>query len=125
MASFKQLGGKPSDFDQCFPETIAYDPASKIFEIGLVMGCTVSSGAYTAGVIDFLIEARDAWQKERASEDVSVPAWKVKIKVVTGTSGGGVTTALLARTLSYDFPPVRKSSSPADQRNNPLYRIWV
>lgn len=37
MASFKQLGGKPADFDQCFPEAIEYDPTSKTFEIGLVM----------------------------------------------------------------------------------------
>ena len=125
MATFSQLQGKPAEFDQCFPEAIEYDPASKTFEIGLVLGGTVSSGAYTAGVIDFLIEALDAWQKERTIGGGSVPDWKVKIKVVTGTSGGGVTAALLARALAYDFPPVRKSSTVADQRNNPLYRIWV
>lgn len=125
MANFSTLGGKPKDFEQCFPEAIAYDPASKTFEVGLVMGGTVSSGAYTAGVIDFLLEALDDWQRERQTGDAAVPDWKVKIKVVTGTSGGGVTAALLARALSYDFPPVRKATSPAERRGNPLYRIWV
>jgi len=125
VTNFKGLLGKPTDFAKYYPEAITYDPASKTFEIGLVMGGTVSSGAYTAGVIDFLIEALDAWQRERTAGNPSVPDWKVKIKVVTGTSGGGVTAALLARALSYDFPSVRKSSAPADRHNNPLYRIWV
>ena len=35
------------------------------FEIALVLGGTVSSGAYTAGVLDFLVEALDAWVKLR------------------------------------------------------------
>lgn len=125
MANFADLGGKPVDFEQCFPEEIPYDPTSKTFEIGLVMGGTVSSGAYTAGVIDFLIEALDNWQRQPLQGNASVPDWKIKIKVVTATSGGGVTAALLARALSYDFPPIRKSSTLADQRSNPLYRIWV
>lgn len=124
MTTIKNLQGKPNDFDQCFPEAVEYDPASKTFEIGLVMGGTVSSGAYTAGVIDFLIEALDNWQKAKENGE-DVPDWKVKLKVVTGTSGGGVTAALLARSLSFDFPPVRKSSSPAEQDANPFYRIWV
>jgi len=124
MANFKDLQGKPTDFDQCFPDVVKYDPASKTFEIGLVMGGTVSSGSYTAGVIDFLIEALDNWQTAKENGE-DVPDWKVKLKVVTGTSGGGVTAALLARALSFDFPPVRKASSPSDQEANPFYRIWV
>ena len=31
------------------------------FEIGLVMAGAVSAGAYTAGVVDFLIRALDQW----------------------------------------------------------------
>jgi len=33
------------------------DPEPGVFEIGLVMSGAVSAGAYTAGVVDFLIEA--------------------------------------------------------------------
>lgn len=124
MTTYTSLQGKPADFDQCFPDEVKYDEASKTFEIGLVMGGTVSSGAYTAGVIDFLIEALDNWQLAKENGD-DVPDWKVKLKVVTGTSGGGVTAALLARALSFDFPPVRKGSSPEEQAANPFYRIWV
>ena len=32
------------------------------FEIGLVMAGAVSAGAYTAGVVDFLIEALDEYK---------------------------------------------------------------
>jgi len=124
VANFADLLGKPDDFDDCFPKAIDYDPASKTFEIGLVMGGTVSSGAYTAGVIDFLIEALDNWQLARENGE-DVPDWRVKLKVVTGTSGGGVTAALLARALAYDFPPVRTSSTFAEQNTNPFYRTWV
>lgn len=125
MANFNDISGEPEDFAEYFPDAIKYDPASKTFEIGLVMGGTVSSGAYTAGVVDFLIEALDTWQLERKTGGAAVPDWKVKIKVVTGTSGGGVTAALMGRALSYNFPAVRKSSTTSEQANNPLYRIWV
>ncbi|MGR8929404.1 MAG: patatin-like phospholipase family protein, partial [Gammaproteobacteria bacterium] len=125
MSTFSKLQGKPEDFDRCFPQAIDYDPASKTFEVGLVLGGTVSAGAYTAGVIDFLIEALCAWQEAREAGNASVPDWKVKINVVTGTSGGGVTAMLLAKALSYKFAPVRKSATAKQQGNNPLYRIWV
>ena len=36
------------------------------FEIGLVMAGAISAGTYTAGVIDFLIEALDEWESAKA-----------------------------------------------------------
>ena len=36
-------------------------PARNTFELGLVMAGAASAGAYTAGVIDFLFEALQAW----------------------------------------------------------------
>jgi len=38
----------------------------KTFELALVLGGTVSAGAYTAGALDFLIEALDCWEAARA-----------------------------------------------------------
>ena len=38
------------------------------FYLGLNMSGTVSAGAYTAGVIDFLVEAMDAWYAERGRQ---------------------------------------------------------
>ena len=129
MASIDDLIGKPNDWDTLFPEDIPYDPTTKTFEVGLVLGGTVSAGAYTSGVVDFLIEALDEWQKARVkpdgSPDTTVPDWKVKIKVVTGTSGGGITAAVLARALAYKFPHIRANSSTDDQNSNPFYSIWV
>ena len=36
------------------------------FEIGLVMAGAISAGAYTAGVIDFLVQALDEWENAKA-----------------------------------------------------------
>ena len=52
---------------QCFPLVRPNPVRPGIFELGLCLGGTVSAGAYTAGVLDFLIEALDAWT--RAKED--------------------------------------------------------
>src|SRR4051812_2335307 len=35
------------------------------FDIGLVMAGAVSAGAYTAGAIDFLLQALDTWYAEK------------------------------------------------------------
>ena len=122
MASFDELVGRPDDWTTLFPQQTA-DPEKQTFELGLELGGTVSAGAYTAGVIYFLIEALDAWQNQAPTPNA--PTWKVKLKVASGTSGGGVTAALLARALSYQFPPIRKDSSQKDQTLNPFYRVWV
>jgi predicted patatin/cPLA2 family phospholipase len=34
-----------------------------VFKIGLVLAGAVSAGAYTAGVVDFLFEALEAWEQ--------------------------------------------------------------
>ena len=52
---------------QLFPE-VASDPESRTFELGLVLGGTVSAGAYTAGALDFLLEALEAWHADSDSQ---------------------------------------------------------
>jgi hypothetical protein len=64
-------------------------PDDKTFEIALTLGGTVSAGAYTAGAIDFLIQALDCWEKAVAEGDPMAPGHNVVLKVVSGTSGGG------------------------------------
>lgn len=97
------------------------------FEIGITMAGAVSAGAYTAGVIDFLIEALDAWQDAKdAGEDV--PPHEVKLKVLTGASAGSIVAAIMAVCLPYRFPHQRHDSPlPADDAltGNPLYDTWV
>lgn len=95
------------------------------FEVGLVMGGTVSAGAYTAGALDFLIEALDCWQAQRGAADT--PQHRVIVKVITGTSGGGVNAAIAARALNFEFPHVTRSTpiGDHDRSGNPFYDTWV
>jgi hypothetical protein len=55
-------------------------PSPGVCEIGLVLAGAVSAGAYTAGVIDFLIEALDAWegaQRECAEVNPGPDTWTI------------------------------------------------
>ena len=103
-------------------------PAANTVELALVLGGTSSAGAYTAGAVDFLIEALDCWTAARdAAGGGTAPRHKTVLKVVTGTSGGGVTAAIAARALAYDFPHVVRAAPPHPERGtgNPFYDIWV
>jgi predicted acylesterase/phospholipase RssA len=65
------------------------------FQIGLTMSGAISAGAYTAGVLDFLIEALDAWEDARNGPDAdTVPGHRVGIKVMSGASAGAITAAI-------------------------------
>jgi putative iron-dependent peroxidase len=102
------------------------EPTSGEFEIALTLGGTVSAGAYTAGVIDFLVEAMDEWEAERGS--TACPQHRVRLRVLTGSSGGGACAAALARALAHRFPPqyLAAAADPPDKASrNPLYRLWV
>lgn len=92
------------------------------FEIGLVLGGTVSAGCYTAGVLDFLIEALDAWTMAKEAGDPLAPRHNVKIKAVSGTSGGGINAILLARALGYAAEPYDPGAATI---TNLLRAVWV
>lgn len=100
--------------------------ASNTFEIALVLGGTVSAGAYTAGALDFLIEALDAWTDTRDGPNgKAVPRHKVVIRIIAGTSGGGVNAAIAARALAYDFPHVSRATEVSVAAGNPFYDTWI
>jgi hypothetical protein len=94
------------------------------FEFALVLGGTVSAGAYTAGAIDFLIEALDCFSAARAAG--KAPKHDVILKLIAGTSGGGVNAAIAARALAFQFPHIVQSP-PIDSisTGNPFYDVWV
>jgi hypothetical protein len=96
------------------------------FEIGLVMAGAVSAGAYTAGVIDFLYEALDAYYAARAQPDWDGPTHDVRIPIMTGASAGGMTSAIAALHAFRDLDPVRPRPAPEPPpERNRLYQSWV
>jgi len=105
-------------------------PPARTFEVGLVMAGAVSAGAYTAGVIDFLLQALDAWElAKRAGADV--PDHAVQIRAAAGSSAGGIISALTGMIPFTGHHPVRDlagartAASPANAERNLLYRCWV
>jgi len=99
------------------------------FEIGLVMAGAVSAGAYTAGVIDFLLQALSEWEQSKKSGSEEAPPHEVQLKVVTGASAGGMTAAILAAMINDSFTnitclPGREPTQDEISRNK-LYNAWV
>mgnify|MGYP001139550459 CR=1 FL=1 len=97
---------------------------NKEYHIGLVMAGEVSAGAYTAGVIDFLLEALEEWEKEKKCNP-EAPKHQVCIKVLAGASAGGITAALTFATLDKKVVPVRKADVCTQVSNNMFYNCWV
>lgn len=91
------------------------------FDVGLVMAGAISAGAYTAGVVDFLIEALDEWEK--AKNNPEVPGHKVRLKVISGASAGAMTSAITVGALAARFPPIRNETG--DNKENKLFDCWV
>ncbi len=99
-------------------------PPDGTFEVALVLGGTVSAGAYTAGYLDKLIEALDAWYVAKTNDE-EVPGHDVKLRVAAGASGGGVCAAILARALAFGFPHISPASPEVEWDRNPFYKTWV
>jgi hypothetical protein len=95
------------------------------FEIGLVMAGAISAGAYSAGVIDFLIEALDSYEAAKSQTGWDGPTHAVKLPVIAGASAGGMTAALAALHLFRDLEHVRPRVKPPVSENNRLYSSWV
>ncbi|MGV8919719.1 MAG: patatin-like phospholipase family protein [Pseudomonas sp.] len=117
-------------------------PSDDTFEIGLVMAGAISAGAYTAGVLDFLIEALDEWESEKkrlkgTAQEHSIPQHKVRIRVVTGASAGSLSAAILAVAARYEIPHFSTAIAGeggyahVDEgvkeigASNPFYKAWV
>ena len=95
------------------------------FYVGLCMAGAVSAGAYTAGVMDYLLEALTEWEKRRGQP--GVPTHKVQIPVMGGASAGGMTSVMAATALNNPLPPIDKPSDDllAEHPENKLYHSWV
>ena len=101
-------------------------PPDHTYELALVLGGTVSAGCYTAGALDFLIEALDIWSAAKEQKDPRAPTHNIAIRVIAGTSGGGVNAAIATRAFAFKFPPVtRGTSASLLETGNPFYDTWV
>jgi hypothetical protein len=126
--------------DYCFREgRLPLGP--RVFGLAIVLGGTVSAGAYTAGVLDFLMEALDEWESAR-ERDPNAEQHKVELTIVTGSSGGGVCGGILSKALGFIFPHVRRDPHNASRNealllkpaglkidcntsDNPFWDVWV
>ena len=104
----------------------------KTIHLGISMAGAISAGAYTAGVMDYLLEALENWQKAKdlqvEGKLSGIPKHEIVIDILSGASAGGMTAALTAAAIHTNFDHV----SIADVENNteklaknPLYHSWV
>jgi hypothetical protein len=100
--------------------------SEKTFELGLVGAGAISAGAYTAGVIDFLVQALDAWYL-RKSTDRNIPQHDVKISVFSGASAGAITAALAAGYIGSHQNPIatEEEGNGLAGKQNKLFDSWV
>ncbi|WP_116132900.1 hypothetical protein [Tropicimonas sp. IMCC34043] len=89
-------------------------PQDDIFRLGLTMAGAISAGAYTAGVLDFLFSALKA-------QDPEGSGIRVVLKAMSGTSAGGVCTALSVPALIEGIRPFDAAAPSVPL----LHAIWV
>ena len=86
------------------------------------MAGAISAGAYTAGVVDFLLEALDQWYATHNGN----PPHDVRLRVISGASAGGIVGSILMASLGGDrLNPVRSRPLKGADPKNELYRTWV
>ncbi len=68
-----------------------------VIRIGLCLAGAVSAGAYTAGVVDYLLETLERWERAKKlfPDDRRIPRHRVEIEVITGASAGGISGGFL------------------------------
>ncbi|MCJ8167163.1 patatin-like phospholipase family protein [Pontibacter sp. E15-1] len=102
--------------------------SKQTFHLGLCLAGSVSAGAYTAGVMDYLLEALENWEKARGT-DPSVPDHNVEIDLFGGASGGGITAAMayFAFRDKIEHPVLEDDGRTlqVSPEKNILWKLWV
>lgn len=98
---------------------------SNTFHLGLTMAGAVSAGAYTAGFMDYILEALSEWEKaKQESNNDKIPKHNVIIDAIGGASAGGMVSMITALALcDGNHKPVKKVSHT--RTGNILYDSWV
>jgi len=96
------------------------------FHFGINMAGAVSAGAYTAGVLDFLMEALEQWYAAKQSKNPQVPLHDASIDVFSGASAGGMCAAIASVMVQGDFQHIRNPADPSvKDTTNKFYESWV
>lgn len=98
------------------------------FRLGLTMAGAVSAGAYTGGVLDYLIQALDNWNEAKKCEDDTIPNHEISIDIISGASAGGITgaMALIALHMINRNPALpSKRQDEVYLQGNVFYNAWV
>lgn len=122
------------------------------FHLGLTMAGAVSAGAYTGGVMDYLMQTLDVWQKAKDKNnqvwdklqiegnltedslrgrgyDFRIPMHNVVIDAIGGASAGGMTSTMsMMAAVDKDYTPVetlKQTETPEGTQNNIFYESWV
>ena len=92
------------------------------FRLGINMAGAVSAGAYTAGVLDFLMEALDSWHDARNRRE-AVPMHEISLDVFSGASAGGMCAAIAAAMVQGEFEHIHDTTRT--NTTNRFYESWV
>ena len=96
------------------------------FHLGINMAGAVSAGAYTAGVLDFLMEALEQWYAAKSSANPAVPLHDISIDVFSGASAGGMCAAIASVMVQGTFDHIRNPADPNLRgTSNVFYESWV
>lgn len=104
------------------------------FKICIAMAGAVSAGAYTGGVMDYLLETLDLWEKAKQQNRVlgiehpeynfSIPMHDVEIDVISGSSAGGISGSLaMLNVVDASYEYVNKDNPFG--KSNRFYQSWV
>ncbi|MBU2921044.1 patatin-like phospholipase family protein [Winogradskyella psychrotolerans] len=102
--------------------------SKQTFHLGLSLAGAVSAGAYTAGFVDYLLEALSEWelakQAQKNNPNSNIPNHNVVIDAIGGASAGGM-VGMIATLALYagNWKPVKKVSNK--KTGNILYDSWV
>lgn len=107
---------------------------NKKFKISLTMAGAVSAGAFTGGVMDYLLETLELWEKAKQHNrslgvdhpdyDFSIPMHDVELDVISGASAGGITGSLAMLNLVDAEHQYVNKDNPFG-KNNRFYQSWV
>ena len=99
----------------------------KPLRLGIVMAGAVSAGAYQGGVMDYLFQVMNAWQKAKDAKLAGIPGHDVRFDILSGASAGGMTAGMVCASLQQVPRPVTfdKRKDEEYKKQNVLYNAWV